>query len=392
MQIAAALSSIEPPSRLAEHLAMQLESLHTHPADLITLFVSQQIQPSFYEVMAHIRTAMRPRHLLAVTAESVIGNDQELERIPAASALVMHLPGVEVDTFHIAEDEWPEMLNDDDRLRQRIDRPNLRGIILLAEPYTTPIVQFLDACARILPHAPVIGGMASGMTQAGEARLAADDFVHSTGIVGCTFSGNIQIDTIISQGCRAIGPEFTVTACHRNVIEELDHQPAFSTFQQMVALLPLHDQNLLNNFGPPQIGRKVTGVTGSLNRGDFLIRAIVGVRRDLNQILIGDVLSEGDIVRFYVRDAQTADEELRLLLEGETLLGADPLGAMLFSGTSRGTRLFPQPNHDVSIARNVLGKIPIAGFFAAGEIGPVGGRSFIHGHTAALALFRKIEE
>ena len=32
---------------------------------------------------------------------------------------------------------------------------------------------------------------------------------------------------------------------------------------------------------------------------------------------------------------------------------------------------------------------PLGGFFCNGEIGPVGGRAYLHGYTASVALFRE---
>ena len=143
--------------------------------------------------------------------------------------------------------------------------------------------------------------------------------------------------------------------------------------------------------GGLQVGRVIDEGKGNFGRADFLIRSLVGVRRESGAILIGDLIQVGQTLQFHVRDAQAADEELRLLLEGESLLASQPLGAFLVSCNSRGTRLFEQPHHDVKMVRQILGNIPVAGFFAAGEFGPVGGRNFIHGHTASMALFRALE-
>jgi small ligand-binding sensory domain FIST len=136
------------------------------------------------------------------------------------------------------------------------------------------------------------------------------------------------------------------------------------------------------------IGRVIDEGKGNFGRGDFLIRSLVGVRRDSGAILIGDMVRTGQTVQFHVRDARTAEQEMRLLLEGETILADPPAGALLITCNARGTRLFEMRHHDISLTRQVLGAIPVAGFFAAGELGPVGERNFIHGHTAVLALFR----
>ena len=390
MRIASAISELSPPARMAEHLAMQLEASHAHPVDLLVVSITQQLQEHFLEILGNLRTSLRPRHLLAMTAESVIGGDQELERVPAASAMVMQLPGVKINTFHLTDDDWDEVLADDDALRKRLDADDVRAFLMAADPFTTPVVQMLDSCSRLFPQAPIIGGMASGMSQAGEARLAADDHIHSTGLVGVSISGPIQVDCIVSQGCRSIGPTFTVTKGNRNVVEELNGKPALAAIEEMVNALPNRDRQMLASGGL-QVGRVIDEGKGNFGRADFLIRSLVGVRRESGAILIGDLIQVGQTLQFHVRDAQAADEELRLLLEGESLLASQPLGAFLVSCNSRGTRLFEQPHHDVKMVRQILGNIPVAGFFAAGEFGPVGGRNFIHGHTASMALFRALE-
>ena len=242
MRIASAISELSPPARMAEHLAMQLEASHAHPVDLLVVSITQQLQEHFLEILGNLRTSLRPRHLLAMTAESVIGGDQELERVPAASAMVMQLPGVKINTFHLTDDDWDEVLADDDALRKRLDADDVRAFLMAADPFTTPVVQMLDSCSRLFPQAPIIGGMASGMSQAGEARLAADDHIHSTGLVGVSISGPIQVDCIVSQGCRSIGPTFTVTKGNRNVVEELNGKPALAAIEEMVNALPNRDR------------------------------------------------------------------------------------------------------------------------------------------------------
>jgi small ligand-binding sensory domain FIST len=262
---------------------------------------------------------------------------------------------------------------------------------MFADPFTTPVVQLLDACSQCYPGAPVIGGMASGMQNPGDTRLALDGDIHTSGLVGVSFSGDIEIDTVVSQGCRAVGETFVVTKGHQNIIETLDGKPALAAIEEMVQGLPLLDRQLLANGGL-QVGRVIDQGKGTYGKGDFLIRSLVGVRRETGAVLIGDMIRTGQTLQFHVRDARTAHEEMRLLLEGETMLassGDQPAGVLLITCNGRGTRLFDKPHHDVALTREILGNIPIAGFFAAGEIGPVGNRNFVHGHTAVLALFRR---
>jgi small ligand-binding sensory domain FIST len=129
-------------------------------------------------------------------------------------------------------------------------------------------------------------------------------------------------------------------------------------------------------------------------RGDFLVRGIIGLNQRDRTIAVGDFVRRGQTVQLLVRDAQSAGEDLRQLLAsqgGGTLREQAPgsAGALIFSCNGRGTRMFQTPHHDASCVRDGLeAAIPVAGFFAAGEIGPVGRRNFLHGFTASVALFR----
>ena len=124
------------------------------------------------------------------------------------------------------------------------------------------------------------------------------------------------------------------------------------------------------------------------SRGDFLVRNVLGLDRSSGALAITDRVRVGQTVQFHVRDAQTADEDLRALLQQDRATHTrPPAGALLFSCNGRGMRLFPQPDHDAAAVRAAVGDVPLAGLFAQGELGPVGGRNFIHGFTASLALF-----
>ncbi len=393
MHIASALSTLSSPPAISQDLEAQIKPNVPRP-DLLLIFISSKLSDEFTQIVQLLKDSLRPRHLLAVLGESIIGPDQELERTAAVSALALSASDIQIHSFHLAEDQWADLLTDEAIFAHEIagDEPeDLRAFFLFADPFTTPIVQLLDAATRRFPGAPILGGMASGMQGPGETRLALDDEIHTSGLIGVAISGNIEIDCVVSQGCRPIGETFAVTKAHENVIEQLDGKPALAAIEEMVQHLPIHDQQLLH-VGGLHIGRVIDQGKGNYGRGDFLIRSLVGVKRDSGAILVGDLIRPGETIQFHVRDAKTADEEMRLLLEGETLLAPtnnQPLGAMLVTCNGRGTRMFDMPHHDISLTRQILGSIPIAGFFAAGELGPVGEKNFIHGHTAALALFRQ---
>jgi len=116
--------------------------------------------------------------------------------------------------------------------------------------------------------------------------------------------------------------------------------------------------------------------------GDFLIRAVLGADREAGAVAVGQEVAVGTTVQFHVRDAVSADAELRRMLDGRE---AD--GALVFTCSGRGAQLFGEPHHDATVLSESLDAAPLAGMFCAGELGPIGGETFVHAFTASVALF-----
>jgi small ligand-binding sensory domain FIST len=178
-----------------------------------------------------------------------------------------------------------------------------------------------------------------------------------------------------------------VTRAKENRIEQLGGRPALEALHRTITEMPEPEQQLLRNglF----VGTAINEYRERFGRGDFLIRNVMSVDQEGGSLAVTDYVRVGQTVQFHVRDAQTADEDLCVMLEPQTIDDDPPAGGLLFSCNGRGTRMFPRPCHDIERARTAMPRTPIAGFFAAGELGPVGGKNFIHGHTASFALFRE---
>jgi small ligand-binding sensory domain FIST len=331
-----------------------------------------------------LHTALNPHVLIGCTCEGVIGKDQEIENQPAVTLVAARMPGVHLVPFSLDADDW-DTLEDAKRFRALVAMPDdTRLVVMVADPFTTPMDAVLDAFNAHYTGIPIIGGMASGAQRPSGNALMLNDRAFASGAVGVALAGDFEIDIIVSQGCRPFGRTLTVTEADENVIKSLEGEPPLKHIQNLVAQLSEDDQALLKNglF----VGRAIE--TGrALGRGDFLIRSLLGVDRQSGAIGVGDSIRAGETIQFHLRDQRTAEEDLELLLTPQAL-DAPASGALLFSCNGRGTRLYDHPNGDISTIQNVLGGVNLAGFFAAGEIGPVGGKNFLHGHTASMALFR----
>lgn len=164
---------------------------------------------------------------------------------------------------------------------------------------------------------------------------------------------------------------------------------AGESLEQLVAGLPHEERGLLENGGL-HLGVAMNEYREHQGRGDFLVRGVMGAGSGTGSLVLAGEVEVGQTVQFHVRDASSAAQDLRAALEREAgqLAGRPPAGVLLFSCNGRGSHLFSVPDHDAAMVSEVLGPVPAVGFFAAGELGPVGGKNFLHAFSASLAVFR----
>jgi small ligand-binding sensory domain FIST len=390
MRFAAGISVAGEVEATARELVAEVSGKVAPPADLAVLFFTSHLRPEAARLAEAVRAAVQPRVLIGCSCEGVIGVDREVETIAGASLLVGSVPGVTLQPFQIAGEEWRSLLEDDERLQQRVGTgAEHRAQIVLADPFTTPVDLLLQALDRTFPGQPTLGGMASAARRMGQNALLLNNEILNDGVVGVGIGGALQVDTVVSQGCRPIGSPMVITRAHENVIEELGRRSAWEAAEAMLHALPPGDVALVQENGL-WIGVVIDEYRERFGRGDFLVRNLLGADRETGSLIVGDVVRAGQTIQFHVRDAASADEDLHLLMKAQREESTPPAGALLFSCNGRGVRLFEQPHHDVTAILHAVPNTPIAGFFAAGELGPIGGRCFLHGHTASVALFRPL--
>lgn len=385
--------------------------------DLAMLFVSAQHTEKIPLIAQTVRRALGPRCLIGCNAEAVLGGQSELENAAGVSLLAGRLPGVQLHTFTgerlvVADDGSEEA-------RERLGRdfgaaPDLRATFVFTDPFSFPLVALLPAMNAARVRGPegaaglLIGGVASGGTKPGTNTLILDDRIVREGAVGVSLRGPVAVDAVVSQGCRAFGPTFVITGARKNIIMTLGGRPAMQAISEAIEELGDEDRALLEKglF----VGRVINEYKERFGRDDFLIRNVVGVDPNSGAIVVSDFFRVGQTIRLHMRDAKTASEDLALLLDAQQLRER-PAGALLITCNGRGSKLFPEPHHDAAAISRAFRPeppaeqvakggapidpaghtLPLAGFFAAGEIGPIGNDSFLHGHTACLALFRSAE-
>ncbi len=364
-----------PSQAVGEAVGQVLEGMSDERPDLVVLFASPHHVGAFEDMAASVRGLLDPTVLLGGTAGAVIGGGREVEDSPALSLFAARLPETLLTPVRLEVVPTP-------------DGPSLIGwpdhpdgtMLLFADPFTFPADAFLERVNEDLPKLQVIGGLASAAMQPGGNRLVVDDQITDAGAVGALLAGGVEIRTVVSQGCRPVGKPYVVTKSDRNFILELGGKPALQRLQETATAASDEERELMRRG--LQIGCVVDETRLEFGRGDFLVRGVIGADQSSGAIAVGDTIEVGRTVQFQVRDAGSADEDLRDLL---TSAQAD--AALLFTCNGRGQRLFGEADHDAGVVDQLLGPLPVAGCFCAGELGPVGARNFLHGFTASLALF-----
>ncbi|MFO0866161.1 MAG: FIST N-terminal domain-containing protein [Gemmataceae bacterium] len=357
------------------------------PIDMACVFFSGEHAPEAADIVERLHETLAPKTLIGCSGESIVGNESEVEGRPALAVWLARFPAeVQLTPFHLTVEPtgdgytilgWPDELDDADPRST---------IFLLGEPFTFPTEDAFRNLDDIKAGLRVVGGMASAGREPGVNRLLIGDKVVGDGAVGVLAQGPLRVRTIVSQGCRPIGKPYVVTKAQRNRILELGGKPALPQLQELWQELSPADQKLVQQG--LHLGRVVNEYQETFRRGDFLVRNVMGIERESGSVIVGDQVRVGQTVQFHVRDAAAADEDLRLLLQASSIAEeGKAAGGLLFTCNGRGKRLFGEPNHDAAAIRTEFGPIPVAGFFAMGELGPIGGRNFIHGFTASAVLF-----
>jgi small ligand-binding sensory domain FIST len=386
LRFAAALSTSADAFQAVEEVCRAAGEKLAAAPNLGLLFASPHHADALEAAAQGIVERLSPGCLLGCTGESIVGNAREIEEAPAMALWLAALPGASIAPMHLQFEKtaegptvvgWPDDLPD--------AWPAGAALIVLGEPFSFPADWLLERLNEDRPGVPVVGGMASGAHAPGGNRLVLNRQVFDRGAVAAMVHGPLRIQTVVSQGCRPVGRTFVVTKAEQNVILELSGKPPLAQLQEVFDSLPPADQRLVQQG--LHVGRVINEYQDQFQRGDFLVRNCIGADRNTGALAIGDYVRPGQTVQFHVRDAQTADEDLRELLRSARQSSAAAQGALLFTCNGRGTRMFGQPDHDAGVLAELLGGIPTAGFFAQGELGPIGGKNFVHGFTASAALF-----
>jgi small ligand-binding sensory domain FIST len=348
------------------------------PPDVILAFASAAFAPLWPQLPGRIRSHFPSTRVLGCSAGGVIGGGREIENAPGLSLLAGWLPGVRITPFSGRQS---------DDIADAPPPPDALGALILAEPFGCDLSGVLGALHSARPACQAAGGVASGAMRPGQSALFLDDHALRTGFVGLAFAGELAFDALVAQGSRPIGPPLFVTDAHGPLVRTLDGKRGLDTLDEVLEGLDDADRALAQRA--LLVGLVMDPTRHSYGPGDFLVRSLVGIEPESGHLLVAGDPQPNQVLQFHVRDDDAARADL------EAILGAyaptavpPPAGALMFTCLSRGEQLFGFPGHDSARLRAHLGDLPVGGFFANGEVGPIDGRPWLHGFTTVFALFR----
>ena len=355
--------------------------------DLAIAFVSAAYGSAIERLPQLLRPHLGGALLVGCNAGGLIGGGSEEEDEPGVALLCGRLPDSVLTCRHLEQATLPPLAASREHWWRLLDLApeSEASFILLADPATLDA----EACARGLdrafPGSAVIGGLTSGVLEAGASRLVGGDEVHPTGGMLLALSGNVSIDPVLAQGCRPVGDPLFVTGCDGNLIAELDGRRPREILTALFGDLDEADRARFSDA--LCIGLALPGPRQTVGAGDFLMRNVLGLDPDSGALWIGSRVVPNAIVQFHLRDGESASDELERRLATCLAGSMPPSAALLFACAGRGRQMFGVSGHDSGTLRRMV-DIPVAGMFSAGEIAPVQGATFVHGYSSVFGLIR----
>ncbi|MAU08415.1 MAG: hypothetical protein CL607_01230 [Anaerolineaceae bacterium] len=389
--ISATTQATDPDTAVDDLLAQiaQQQMDPETPFDLVLLYMSVDYLPNAQPIAQAIYKRLVPTPptvLMGGVAEGVIGPGKEYEGEAAITMVAGVMPDVTLTPFVMGNVEMSQYLQDPAEMQTHLGLPETSKLtLLLGDPFSTPIEGVLNVFNTLYPGVPLMGGMLSAALSQGGNGLFMNGMYVNEGAVGVVINGDVSVDVIVSQGCRPVGNPFTITEAEGNVINSIENQPPPMFVQQIYDTFTEQEKALLQNG--LYLGRAVRTGSDEVGLGDFLIRGVLGIDRQTHGMIVGDIIEAGETAQFHLRDGVTAGEDLEMLLIPQGFVDP-PAAVFLFNCNGRGTHMYDQPNGDISRIEDAVGSVPIAGFFAGGELGPIGDTNFLHGHTACMVFIR----
>ncbi|MCX8156440.1 MAG: FIST C-terminal domain-containing protein [Verrucomicrobiae bacterium] len=371
----------------AEELRQQLR----RPPSLGLVFFSPDWAEHAAEALEIIQVHARVPLLAGCSGMGLIAGAREFEDTPGAVLGLYHLPEAQLRAFHLTQAQVLEAANRSYWYAETgIGCEQTNGWLVFADPYTFDAETWLKQWNEAYPALPMVGGLASGTPSLRSTQVYLNHQAFDDGAVVISVGSAVRLGAVVSQGCTPIGEPWTITQSERNFIRQIGNRPAYKVLLDTFHSLDLEEQRKAR--GNLFIGLAMSEYVEQFQRGDFLIRNLLGGDPNSGALAVGAWPRTGQTIQFQRRDAEAATEDMVTLLTQaqEKWRGHTFYGGCLFACNGRGMGLFGAPDHDANLVQKYLGPLGVSGFFCNGEIGPVGSRNYLHGYTASVGVFMNV--
>jgi small ligand-binding sensory domain FIST len=360
-----------------------VERSGTDHADLSLVFVTGDDALAGAHAALHaVRRVTGARAVLGCSGTGVLTERGEVEGDAAVAVLAVRGEGLVATPFSFeGQGERAELGSE---VAQRVGATVAEGgcVLVLPDAMGCNPPLLLSQVQEALGFVPVLGAVAAGAPM---FELYNTDATQGA-LVGVALSGLAPVIGV-AQGCTPIGAPYVITRAESNVIERIGNRPALEILEEAIHALPDAETRVAS--AGLFAGLAMDPAKSPLERGDFLVRNLVGADRASGALAVAERVRVGQTVQFQIRDAEASRWDLRAMLDEVSgkLGGRRPAFGCYFNCAGRGRGLFGVPDHDVTLIRERLGEFPLVGFFGNGEFAPVGRRNFFHNYTGALVVF-----
>jgi len=354
-------------------------------ADLALVFVTADAHARAHEALHAVRRVTGAPVVLGCSGTGILTERREVEDGLAVAVLAVRCERLVATPFSFERQGERRELGAE--LAQQIGPTVAEGGCALVLPDATGCnpPALLGQLHDALGFVPVLGAVAAGTPM---FELYNTDAVEGA-LVGVALSGLAPVIGV-TQGCTPIGEPYVITHADANVIQRIGSRPALEMLSEAIRTNP--DTEARVRHAGVFAGLAMDPAKSPLERGDFLVRNLVGADQSSGALAVAERVRVGQTVQFQIRDAQASSADLRDMLDelAQRLAGRRPAFGCYFDCAGRGRGLFGVPDHDVTLIRERLGEFPLVGFFGNGEFAPIGRRNFFHNYTGALVLFPEV--
>lgn len=338
-------------------------------ANIGFVYVSDSLDEDMRSILNRLRSETGIYHWVGTVGFGLCVSGEELFDLPAMAVMVGALPR---DSFKVVPVITPDRIElPEDIIDWAAEHQPALGIV-----HTDPRVPGIEATLDMIQEKTgcfLIGGMTASR---GAHEQIADEVVDG-GVSGILFGSEITAHTGLTQGCTPIGQTHIVSACEENVLHRLDDRPAFEVFREDIGDLLARDLSRIEGYVHAALP-----IAGS-DTGDYVVRNLLGVFPEKGWVSIGEMVQPGDRIMFVRRDGTSAIADLKRMASDLKRRADDaPRAAFYFSCIARGPNLFGRGSVEMKTISDILGDLPLIGFYANGEIS----NNRLYGYTGVLAL------